>query len=101
MPRRPIRRPTISLIGAGNLAHALGPALRAAGYTIDAIAARETASSRRRAAMLARSVGSRSIPLAQITPQSDIIWLCHTDDALAQTARSLAATPGWKEKIVF
>jgi predicted short-subunit dehydrogenase-like oxidoreductase (DUF2520 family) len=101
MPHGLSRRPSITLIGAGNLAHALGPALRAAGYTIDAVAARETASSRRRAAMLARAVGARSIPLAQITPQSDIIWLCHTDDALAQTARSLAAQPGWTGKIVF
>jgi predicted short-subunit dehydrogenase-like oxidoreductase (DUF2520 family) len=94
-------KPTITLIGAGNLAQALGPALRAAGYTVDAIAARETASSRRRAAMLARAIGARPVPLAQITPQSDIIWLCHTDDALAQTSRSLAATPVWKGKIVF
>ena len=101
MPSARTGRPSITLIGAGNLAHALGPALRTAGYTIDAIAARETASSRRRAAMLARSVGARSIPLAQITPQSDIIWLCHTDDALAQTARQLAAKPGWTGRIVF
>ena len=101
MPRRRTRRPSISLIGAGNLASALGPALRAAGYTMDAVAARETASSRRRAAMLARSVGARTVPLAQITPQSDIIWLCHTDDALAQTALLLSRKPGWKNKVVF
>jgi len=101
MPSTRTRGSSITLIGAGNLAHALGPALRAAGYTIDSVAARETASSRRRAAMLARAVGARSIPLAQITPQSDIVWLCHTDDALAQTARQLAAKPGWTGKIVF
>jgi hypothetical protein len=43
MPRRPTRRTSITLIGARNLAHALGPALRGAGYTIDAVAARQTA----------------------------------------------------------
>ncbi|HLY92252.1 MAG TPA: hypothetical protein VKQ89_03255, partial [Candidatus Angelobacter sp.] len=75
MPRRRTRRPSITLVGAGNLAHALGPALLASGYVIDAVAPRETASSRRRAAMLARSVAAKTIPLAQITPQSDIIWL--------------------------
>lgn len=101
MPRRRTRPGTITLIGAGNLAHALGPALRAAGYAIDAIAARETASSRRRAAMLARNTGARVVPLAQITPQSDIIWLCHTDDALADTALLLSRKPGWKGKIIF
>jgi predicted short-subunit dehydrogenase-like oxidoreductase (DUF2520 family) len=101
MPRRRTRRPTITLIGAGNLAHALGPALRAAGYPIEAVAMRETASSRRRAAMLARNVGSKAIPLEQITPQSDIIWLCHTDDVLAETARLLSRKRGWENKIVF
>jgi predicted short-subunit dehydrogenase-like oxidoreductase (DUF2520 family) len=101
MPRKRTHRPTITLIGAGNLAQALGPALRAAGYAIDAVAARETASSRRRAAMLARSLRTKTIPLAQAGPDSDIIWICHTDDALAETARLLARKPGWRGKIVF
>ena len=92
---------TITLIGAGNLARTLGPALLAAGYKIDAIAARETASSRRRAALLAQTLGATAIPLTQATPDSDIIWICHTDDALAETARKLARTRGWEDKIVF
>lgn len=101
MARKRPDKPAITLIGAGNLAYALGPALRAAGYAIDAVAARETASSRRRAAMLARNVGAKTVPLAQATPDADIIWICHTDDALAETARLLARKPGWKNKIVF
>jgi predicted short-subunit dehydrogenase-like oxidoreductase (DUF2520 family) len=101
MSRRRAAKPAITLIGAGNLAYALGPALRAAGYAIDAVAARETASSRRRAAMLARNIGAKTVPLAQATPNSDILWICHTDDALAETARLLARKPGWKNKIVF
>ena len=92
---------SVTLIGAGNLARTLGPALRAAGYRIDAVAARETASSRRRAAMLARTLGARAIPLARAGPDSDIIWICHTDDALAETARKLARKSGWQGKIVF
>jgi predicted short-subunit dehydrogenase-like oxidoreductase (DUF2520 family) len=101
MSRRRAAKPAITLIGAGNLAYALGLTLRAAGYAIDAVAARETASSRRRAAMLARNVGAKTVPLAQATPNSDILWICHTDDALAETARLLARKPGWKNKIVF
>ena len=92
---------TITLIGAGNLAHALGPALKAAGYRIDIVAARETASSRRRAAMLAKKLGAKAVPLEQATPGSDIVWICHTDDALAETARRLAKKRGWKGRIVF
>jgi predicted short-subunit dehydrogenase-like oxidoreductase (DUF2520 family) len=92
---------TITLIGAGNLARTLGPALRDAGYKIETVAARETASSRRRAAMLARSLGALAVPLAQAAPESDIIWICHTDDALEETARKLARKSGWQGKIVF
>ena len=94
-------KPTITLIGAGNLAQALGPALNAAGYKIDFVAARETASSRRRAAMLARLLEARTQSLKDAGPSSDIIWICHTDDALAETAKLLARKPGWAGKIVL
>jgi predicted short-subunit dehydrogenase-like oxidoreductase (DUF2520 family) len=100
---------TITLIGAGNLASTLGPALRAAGYRIDAVGFRDTAESRRRARALARKVGAKAVPLddadtgAEIAPQSDVVWLCHTDDALSETARRLARKPewSWKGKIVL
>jgi predicted short-subunit dehydrogenase-like oxidoreductase (DUF2520 family) len=94
-------KPSVTLIGAGNLAQAMGPALRAAGYRIDAVVGRQTASSRRRAAMLAKSVGSRAILLEQAAPTADIIWICHTDDALGTTARALARKAGWRGKSVF
>jgi predicted short-subunit dehydrogenase-like oxidoreductase (DUF2520 family) len=101
MSRTHADKATITLIGAGNLAQALGPALKAAGYRIDFIAARETASSRRRAAMLAGLLESRTQSLKDAGPQSDIVWICHTDDALAETAKLLARKPGWRGKIVF
>jgi predicted short-subunit dehydrogenase-like oxidoreductase (DUF2520 family) len=101
-PDHPIS-PIITLIGAGNLAGALGPALRAAGYRIDAVAFRDTAASRKRAQSLARKVGANAVPLQKLVPASDVIWLCHTDDALPETARRLAARPEWrwKAKIVL
>jgi predicted short-subunit dehydrogenase-like oxidoreductase (DUF2520 family) len=51
--------------------------------------------------MLATSLGAKAVPLAQAGPDSDIIWICHTDDALAETARKLARKNGWQGKIVF
>jgi len=51
--------------------------------------------------MLAKSVGSRTILLEQAAPIADIIWICHTDDALGTTARALARKPGWKGKTVL
>jgi predicted short-subunit dehydrogenase-like oxidoreductase (DUF2520 family) len=101
MSRRRAGKPTITLIGAGNLAQALGPALKSAGYGIDFVAARETASSRRRAAMLAGFLEARTQSLSDAGPNSDIMWICHTDDALAETAKRLARKPGWAGKIVF
>jgi predicted short-subunit dehydrogenase-like oxidoreductase (DUF2520 family) len=101
MAHRRLGKPTITLIGAGNLAQALGPALKAAGYKIEFVAARETASSRRRAAMLARLLEARTQSLSDAGPSSDILWICHTDDALTETAKLLARKPGWPGKIVF
>jgi predicted short-subunit dehydrogenase-like oxidoreductase (DUF2520 family) len=95
------RKPTISLLGSGNLAQALGPALRSAGFRIDVVAARDNAASQRRAAALARKLGARAIALNDVQPTSDIIWLLHTDDALATTARLLARKRGWQGKTVL
>jgi predicted short-subunit dehydrogenase-like oxidoreductase (DUF2520 family) len=101
MAHRRLAKATITLIGAGNLAQALGPALKAAGYHIDFVASRETASSRRRGAMLAGTLEARTQLLNDAGPTSDILWICHTDDALAETAKLLARKPGWSGKIVL
>jgi predicted short-subunit dehydrogenase-like oxidoreductase (DUF2520 family) len=92
---------SITLIGAGSLAHALGPALKAAGYRIDAVVARGGAESQRRAKSLARKVGAKSRLLQDFKPAADIVWLLHTDDALAGTAETLAKAPGWRGKVVL
>ncbi|HKF21128.1 MAG TPA: Rossmann-like and DUF2520 domain-containing protein [Candidatus Angelobacter sp.] len=92
---------TVTLIGAGNLASVLGPALHSAGYRIEFVAFRNTASSQKRAMALAKRLVSKAVRLEQAGPASDIIWLCHTDDALPETARQLARRPGWRGKIVF
>lgn len=92
---------SIAFIGSGNLAQALGPALKSAGYRIDAVASRANTASRRRASALAKKLDTRVILLEQVRPDSDVIWLLHTDDALAATARLLAGQPGWRGKIVL
>ena len=92
---------TITLIGAGNLAQALGPALRKAGFRVEQVVARNNPESMRRARALARTVGAAAVPLEEAAPAADVIWLCHTDDALGSTAKLLARNPGWKGKIVL
>jgi predicted short-subunit dehydrogenase-like oxidoreductase (DUF2520 family) len=93
--------PSITLIGAGNLASALGPALRAAGYRIDAVAGRKLSASRRRALALAKKLKTKAVPLEQLETVSEIVWLCCTDDALADIARCLAQRKGWNGRVVF
>ena len=92
---------SITIIGAGNLAHALGPALRDAGYTIDAIVSRSLSESLQRAAELSVELGTIVIGLEDFQPTSDVIWLLHTDDALAETAQKLAKRGNWKGKLVL
>jgi predicted short-subunit dehydrogenase-like oxidoreductase (DUF2520 family) len=92
---------SIMLVGAGNLAQALAPALKQAGYRIEAVVGRAGRESQRRARALAKKVGARWYQLDQMQPASDVIWLLHTDDALAGTARALAKRPGWKGRIVL
>ena len=95
------RPKSITLIGAGNLASALGPALKAAGYRIDVVAGRNRPESQRRARLLARRLHARWCSLDQVKPATDIVWLLHTDDALAATAKGLARSTGWRGKVVF
>lgn len=91
----------IALVGAGNLAQALGPALKAAGYHIDAVVSRAHAKSRKRAAALAKKLHASVLTLDAFQPASDIVWICHTDDALAETAKLLSRKHGWRGKVVL
>jgi predicted short-subunit dehydrogenase-like oxidoreductase (DUF2520 family) len=95
------KKPSVTLVGSGNLAHSLGPSLLEAGYKIGAVVTRSLPKSRRRATILANQLGSSITALQDFQPASDIIWICHTDDALTETARILARRGNWKGRIVF
>ena len=99
--RHASRRPTITLIGPGNLARVLGLALHAAGYSIDEIVSRDAPDSRKRARALARQVGARAATYADARLASNIIWLCVSDDAIAPTALALTRHGDWKRKIAL
>ena len=92
---------SVVLVGSGNLAYALGPALVKAGYRIDAVVTRSLTRSRKRAAILAKRLGSKVVALECFEPSADVIWICHTDDALAETARALAKHGNWKNKVAL
>jgi predicted short-subunit dehydrogenase-like oxidoreductase (DUF2520 family) len=100
MLRGVARKPVITLVGAGNLAQALAPALAAAGYRIDRILSREGAGSRRRAQVLARRVRAKRAALGARVA-ADVLWLCVSDDAIRPCARALGRAGSWKGKVVL
>ncbi|MGA7909256.1 MAG: Rossmann-like and DUF2520 domain-containing protein [Candidatus Sulfotelmatobacter sp.] len=92
-------RPGITIVGAGNLASALAPALHRAGYEIDGIVTRSGVASKARAKALARAVNSAVISPAQV--KSRIVWLCVPDGEIARAARTLAAAIEWNGRVAL
>ena len=90
-------RPTVSIVGPGNLGSALAVTLSGAGYVIESIAVRNQ-NARTRA--LARRTGARQVRGKQ-SLSGDVVWITVPDDAITDTARELARTGDWKGKIVF
>jgi predicted short-subunit dehydrogenase-like oxidoreductase (DUF2520 family) len=99
--RRGSARPSITLIGPGNLGRVLGLALHAAGYPIDEVVSRDAPESRKRGRALARQVGARAATYADARLASEIVWLCVSDDAIAPTASALVPRADWKRKIAL
>lgn len=93
-------KPVITIVGAGNLASALAPALVAAGFPVDCILSRERKASRARARTLARRVGAKSAVIGPAL-SSDVVWLCVSDDAIRPCARALSQDGNWKGKVVL
>jgi len=94
------RKPVISIVGAGNLANALAPALVAAGYRIDRILSRERSASRKRAQALARRVGGKAAALSAPV-SAGVLWLCVSDDAIRPCARELSRAGTWRGRVVL
>ena len=97
------KKPSISIIGAGNVGSVLAPALKHAGYRVEEIAVRDNPTSFGRGKIVARASGAKAVTDAQASFSADVIWICVTDDAIAPVARALAArrNVNWKGKIIF
>jgi predicted short-subunit dehydrogenase-like oxidoreductase (DUF2520 family) len=95
------RKPTIAIIGAGNLAGVLAQSLHHAGYRIDEIISRPARNSRRHARKLAEEVGATPRSLSEALLQSDVVWLCISDDAIAGCAHTLSRRREWKGTIAL
>jgi predicted short-subunit dehydrogenase-like oxidoreductase (DUF2520 family) len=82
------RNLTVTLVGAGNLAGFLAPALKKTGYKIKEIAVRPC--SRPKARRLAKLVGARVVTLANASRDVDILWFCVPDRAIRVLANAVA-----------
>lgn len=81
---------TISFIGAGALASGLAKLLRAQGFIIAEIVARESQGSKRKANALARSVGAMAVTLTNAKLTCDVLWLAVPDESVEGVSRLLA-----------
>lgn len=100
-PSKPSTKPHIAIVGAGNLARSLAPALRAAGYVIDQIVARGNPASLRRAKTLADKVGGEAIAAGKVQIPSDVVWFCVPDSAIADAATALKNATDWHGKVAI
>jgi predicted short-subunit dehydrogenase-like oxidoreductase (DUF2520 family) len=89
---------TVTLVGAGNFAHALAEILPRAGYRIVEIVTRSRTS---RASALGRNTGVASTTIARARWSGEIVWLAVSDGAIRELASSLAPVANWKDKIVL
>jgi predicted short-subunit dehydrogenase-like oxidoreductase (DUF2520 family) len=101
MCAKPSAKPSIAIVGAGNLASALALALCRAGYRIEQIISRSSAASMRRARKLASEVGTSAVSVAWARICAEIVWFCVADGAIADAAGSLVTAADWKGKVAL
>ncbi|HKP46044.1 MAG TPA: DUF2520 domain-containing protein [Pyrinomonadaceae bacterium] len=90
-------KPTISIIGAGRIGHALGLALKAAEYPIAAVVTKTASHAKNAAASIGLSTLALSADELTRLPPSDIVLICTPDDAIESVAKRLVKTrPGAK-----
>jgi len=80
----------VAIVGAGNVARALAPALAGAGYRVLEVVGRESKASRARARAIAKSARARAVTLADAKLDADVVWVCVNDSAIAEVACKLA-----------
>lgn len=84
------KRPSVSIIGMGRVGCALAHVLRGAGYSLNALVFRDAAKANLRRSLYPGIVLLDSERLAQL-PDSDILMITTSDDAIERTAQKVAA----------
>ncbi|HYM77148.1 MAG TPA: Rossmann-like and DUF2520 domain-containing protein [Candidatus Dormibacteraeota bacterium] len=82
-------KPSIAIVGAGNLGTALAVSLQRAGYAIEAVMARSGGKSLARTKSLAKQIGARAV-VGPKDVTADVLWLCVPDSEIRRAAEGLA-----------
>jgi predicted short-subunit dehydrogenase-like oxidoreductase (DUF2520 family) len=93
-------RPSIAIVGPGNLGSTLAVSLGRAGYRVNSIVAKRASKSVDRARKLARDVGA-SLLFDPVDVRADIVWFCVPDSHIASAASWFAKTLRQKEKVAL
>ena len=101
MPQRRKKKPSVAIVGAGNLGTALALSLREAGYPVTEIATRVRSESRKRAQILARRVGGKVVTTGKDAISAQVAWICVPDREIRSCAEALSNVGDWRGKIVF
>jgi predicted short-subunit dehydrogenase-like oxidoreductase (DUF2520 family) len=102
VPRKSVaHKPTISIVGPGNLGRALALTLAAAGYHVPSLILRANSRRLRQAKSLARHIGAQIAHIGKQSISAEIVWITVPDDAIANVARALSQSGDWRGKIVF
>jgi predicted short-subunit dehydrogenase-like oxidoreductase (DUF2520 family) len=89
--RKNIKKPTLSIIGAGRLGCALALAFASRGYTIEALVARNVRHAKRAAELVGTHPLALSSTQLRQLPRSDILFITTPDDHIKEVAAELAA----------
>jgi predicted short-subunit dehydrogenase-like oxidoreductase (DUF2520 family) len=83
------QKPSVAIVGAGNLGTALAVALREAGYRVESVVARSRGKPLERARRLAKFTGARAVVSSEEV-KARILWFCVPDGEIAHAAVSLS-----------
>jgi predicted short-subunit dehydrogenase-like oxidoreductase (DUF2520 family) len=99
--KRAKTKPSITIVGPGNLGSALALELARIGYPIRQIVSRPNSAGVTAARAVARRVKATHAFMGAPLLDSDIVWLTVPDDAISEVAAQLRPFQHWKGKIVL
>jgi predicted short-subunit dehydrogenase-like oxidoreductase (DUF2520 family) len=94
------RKPSIAIVGPGNLGSALAISLARAGFKVESVIARSGGKSLAKARRLAKQVGAQAAESAK-NSNAQVVWFCVPDSEIAAAARFLANKVQWKGRVAL